>query len=461
MSSQKKDVYCLALDGGGIRGILELVYLSELEKRTNKKVHELFHTVAGTSTGGLISLLLTVPRKDGKIASASQVLEIYKTLSKQIFTPYRRFSLTVVIVYFLLSLILSIGLPFFVNKEQIPYASVLYGVLIATCFADFCLMCHYFSKPTYSPKGLEDFVEGQFGKTRTLKDAKTNVGVVAVDIEKERSFMFNSMRAKIDPECSLHCAALVDVVRATTSAPSFFPPMIFDIKDNKERISLADDFMTPWWDPRHTKSQYDREVIIFEDGGTKANNPSVLCLELSKWKLTSEGLNPDDFNFRLLSLGTGELNKALKVSKKPKYDSWYTPSLPDGGLDHVLYRLLGEDVFNVTINSQNVHVDVSLQYKLAKREHDYQRVQFEVTEHHLDCMDDASDENIKSLVDAGKKAVELYFDQTEKFFKEYIKSDSSRKEAKIEESQPKQNDEESDESKKNSKKKGKKDKKNN
>jgi len=446
MSNQNKDIHCLALDGGGIRGILELIYLQELERKTKKRVHELFHTVTGTSTGGLISLLLTVPSKEGKVASAAEALEIYKSLASRIFFTCRFFSLSFVTIYFFISLILSICLPFFVQLEKLfPYADLLHKVLILTCIIAFGLMCKYFSKPVYSPKGLESFCEEYFGKKRTLKDAVTNVGVVAVNIEKERPFVFNSMRARLDPQCSLHNAEIARIARSTSAAPSYFPPVSFNI-NYKNHLCGTCSFMTPWWDPRPVSSKYDKKIMIFEDGGTKANNPSALCLDLAKWKLTRDGYNPADFNIRLLSIGTGELNPIYKKEKKVKSISWYNPAIPDGGLDHVLYRLLGNDVFNVTTNSQNVHVDMTLLYELTNKEEDYQRVQFEISPDQLEYMDDISEKNILSLVQTANKTVEEHFDKTLKFIQRAVHSNkNSRKDIDTNDSemnQPRQDEKE-------------------
>mgnify|MGYP001799178002 CR=1 FL=1 len=48
----------LSLDGGGIRGIIPAVLLAEIEKRTGKRIAQLFHLMAGTSTGGILALAL-------------------------------------------------------------------------------------------------------------------------------------------------------------------------------------------------------------------------------------------------------------------------------------------------------------------------------------------------------------------------------------------------------------------
>ena len=46
----------LCLDGGGMRGLIQLEVLSQLEKKTGRKITELFDWIIGTSTGGIIAL---------------------------------------------------------------------------------------------------------------------------------------------------------------------------------------------------------------------------------------------------------------------------------------------------------------------------------------------------------------------------------------------------------------------
>jgi patatin-like phospholipase/acyl hydrolase len=54
-------VNILSIDGGGIRGIIPAVVLAEIERRTDRRACELFDLIAGTSTGGIIALGVTVP----------------------------------------------------------------------------------------------------------------------------------------------------------------------------------------------------------------------------------------------------------------------------------------------------------------------------------------------------------------------------------------------------------------
>lgn len=48
----------LCLDGGGVRGLVQIEVLRQIEKRTGKKITDLFDWIVGTSTGGIIALAL-------------------------------------------------------------------------------------------------------------------------------------------------------------------------------------------------------------------------------------------------------------------------------------------------------------------------------------------------------------------------------------------------------------------
>ena len=52
----------LSIDGGGIRGIIPARLLREIETRMGRPIPELFDIVAGTSTGGILALGLTLPK---------------------------------------------------------------------------------------------------------------------------------------------------------------------------------------------------------------------------------------------------------------------------------------------------------------------------------------------------------------------------------------------------------------
>jgi patatin-like phospholipase/acyl hydrolase len=50
-----KSIKVLAIDGGGIRGIIPAVILGELQSRLAAPLYTAFDLIAGTSTGGIIA----------------------------------------------------------------------------------------------------------------------------------------------------------------------------------------------------------------------------------------------------------------------------------------------------------------------------------------------------------------------------------------------------------------------
>ncbi len=54
-------IRALAIDGGGVRGIIPATVLAALEDLSGRRAHELFDVVAGTSTGAILALGLTRP----------------------------------------------------------------------------------------------------------------------------------------------------------------------------------------------------------------------------------------------------------------------------------------------------------------------------------------------------------------------------------------------------------------
>ena len=71
----------LAIDGGGIRGLIPALVLTELERRAGRQAFELFDLIAGTSTGGIIACALCAPDP----LPASELVKLYEDEGPNIF----------------------------------------------------------------------------------------------------------------------------------------------------------------------------------------------------------------------------------------------------------------------------------------------------------------------------------------------------------------------------------------
>jgi len=71
----------LAIDGGGIRGIIPAIVLTEIERRARRQVFELFDLIAGTSTGGILACALAAPQP----MHAARLVAVYDEEGPKIF----------------------------------------------------------------------------------------------------------------------------------------------------------------------------------------------------------------------------------------------------------------------------------------------------------------------------------------------------------------------------------------
>jgi uncharacterized protein len=72
----------LAIDGGGIRGLIPALLLTEFERRSGRRVFEMFDLIAGTSTGGIIACAVCAPDP----LPASELVKLYEDQGPDIFS---------------------------------------------------------------------------------------------------------------------------------------------------------------------------------------------------------------------------------------------------------------------------------------------------------------------------------------------------------------------------------------
>jgi patatin-like phospholipase/acyl hydrolase len=168
----------LALDGGGIRGIIPASLLAELERRCGRRIGEMFDLIAGTSTGGILALGLTTPDPSNPSAprySADDLVSLY------------------------------------VEKGHLIFRSSLWYRLV-TLFGLF--------GSKYTVSGLDKTLSDYFGDAR-LKDAITEVLITSYDLESRDSWFLARHKALADAGSDF---LVRDVARATSAAPTYFRP---------------------------------------------------------------------------------------------------------------------------------------------------------------------------------------------------------------------------------------------
>ncbi|MCA7010871.1 patatin-like phospholipase family protein [Wolbachia endosymbiont of Tribolium confusum] len=178
--------YILSVDGGGIRGIIPAIILAEIEKRTRRTIAEIFHLMAGTSTGGIVIAGLCKKDKQGNPQySANDLVELYQKYGSYIFKSS-----------FLRRSIFS-----WLNCAQYPH------------------------------KNIEFVLDKYFGDD-TLQSTLNNVLIASYDIHNNCPFFFKSWRE------DRNFIKLKDALRATTAAPTYFVPKY--LKINQKEMVLVD-----------------------------------------------------------------------------------------------------------------------------------------------------------------------------------------------------------------------------
>lgn len=184
----------LSIDGGGIRGIIPAVFLREIEKRTGRPIAQLFDLIAGTSTGGFLTLMLTKPAPGGAPAySATDLVQLYIQVGKDIF-----------------------------------HRTLEYEMLSGDGWL----------RPKYPGENVIQTLAAYLDKfERTeIKDALAHVLLTSYEIEQRRPVLFTK-RAAANPD---HNFFMSDVARATAAAPTVFPAVEIQSLNGARRYHLID-----------------------------------------------------------------------------------------------------------------------------------------------------------------------------------------------------------------------------
>ncbi|RZC45559.1 hypothetical protein C5167_038500 [Papaver somniferum] len=254
-----KMVTVLSIDGGGVRGLIPAAILEFLESKLQEldgedaRIADYFDLIAGTSTGGLLTAMLTVPDKNNRpLFTAKGAVEFYHEHCPKIFPHTAK------------AIILG------------PIKS-LFGAIAG---------------PKYNGKYLRKILGTLLGDIK-LHQTLTNVLIPAFDIKILQPTIFSTHDAKLEP---LKNPLMSDVCISTSAAPTYLPAHFFDTVDdngNSRSYNLIDGGVAANNPTLMAMSHISKEIL--------KENPDFYPIKAM-----------DCRKFLVLSLGTG----SAKVEEK-------------------------------------------------------------------------------------------------------------------------------------------------
>ena len=354
----------LAIDGGGIRGIIPAYILNQIEQTVGMPCYKMFDIIGGTSTGGILSAGLTTPNPNSNTGTmpftAAELLNIYETRGASIFVAQN-------------------------------------------CEVDYCAT---YVADDGKGKGVEPFLQEIAGKRTTLSYAQKTVTALAGARIKQMfttgyivnstgntvqdpvqgkdfgPYLFNWADAAVNPNDDYY---VWEAARATSAAPVYFP--IANVGGGAGNRSPA---LSKW-------------VL---DGGTMSNNPAV-------WGFSEAfrlGLASSINNIVIISLGTGVYPGENGIGIHTNYGHL----TPDNGnwsetpwMLEKMYDLEGYEtdatLLNIILSAVPLVADCQLN-ALIKAGLQYYRLEPFITQS-LGAMDDVSPSNIRALQTAADKYI--------------------------------------------------------
>ena len=257
----------LALDGGGIRGVIAARILQQVEQEIRNQgkgnfLHEYFDLIAGTSTGSILAGGIAIGKE------SDELIKLYRDRAKDIFPPDRK------------------------RYKNLPFIKPILDV---------------FSAPKYSHDGIISALKDAYKSTRIKDIEKPIILILAYDTLYRNTTFFTNCHPDLGDRWYDDCY-LWEICTASASAPTFFPPYKLEPVDKQK---FGD------WEFPHI------------DGGVSANNPSLAALSLVmrisqssvsptiKQKYKLDNLQLEDIS--ILSIGTGQTGEPYQYEQISKW----------------------------------------------------------------------------------------------------------------------------------------------
>ena len=258
VANDDETFWMLSIDGGGIKGILPLYFLRELEIRSGVEVYNLFQMFSGTSIGGIIALILSQKKYSADL------------LLKKMMGPYKNM--------------------IFTEKCQYKYAL---GI----------------RETIYDSSGLETLLLNEFGNQLTLKNSQGNY-LITANINK-----ISKNKKEIIKPCFF---GRLNVKESNVSG--LFKINVNDNTSFKKKDGF--EYTQVYKIARATSAArpYFEEIKIndckFIDGGYRVNNPSYLA-----YLFLTRNTSIKRENICMLSLGCNSDNTLKSVNQNSEIET--------------------------------------------------------------------------------------------------------------------------------------------
>lgn len=303
--AENKKFRILSIDGGGLRGIIPLQVIKQIEEITGEPIHKSFDLIAGTSTGGLLASALTMQdfdsiEADQRKYSLEEIEYIYKHRGQEIFPRSDNF-----------------------------------------VWRNFNHLKKWF-RPQFQVENLERMLIEYFGDNR-ITSCLRPIFITSYNIHRNVPVFFTTREATMFPDKN---SKLTEICRATSAAPTYFSSHLF--KYDKENIVCVDG------------------GVVMNNPSIGALIEVLGNSDYKHYKL--DGKNLDLKNISILSLGTGRANKMLKSNSSKKWGraNWIKPiiEISTGGPVKIAHQQI-ETIFRsagLDKNYLRIDLDIDEQY---------------------------------------------------------------------------------------------------
>ncbi|SHH78761.1 CBASS cGAMP-activated phospholipase [Winogradskyella jejuensis] len=303
---KNKKFKILSIDGGGLRGIIPLQVIKQIESITGEPIHKSFDLIAGTSTGGLLACALTMQdynsiEVDTRKYTLDEIEAIYKERGSEIFPKHN---------------LLKSG----ING-------------ISKWF-----------RPQFKIKNLISVLDEYFDDNR-ITSCLRHVFITSYNIHRNKPIFFTTREASMFPDKN---SKLVEICRATSAAPTYFESHNFNY--DSENIICVDG------------------GVVMNNPAIGALIEVLGNSDYKHYKINDKRLKLDDIS--ILSLGTGRSNKMLKSSTSKKWGriKWIKPiiDISTGGPAKIAHQQISTIFKSSGLENNYLRIDIDIEEKYSE-----------------------------------------------------------------------------------------------